>query len=195
MCVDWELKRVSKYGGYEANWDYWSQFVSPLTSRLPYMMLPGNHEATCDETPYTDYCPSNFANFTAYRYRVRMPYMESNASESQSMWYSFDYSLIHFIALDSESDFTNPPDIDLLHGASSIFPDITQNQTQWLQNDLARVNRTLTPYIVVGAHRSMYTSSASEQTASANLRAAFESLLIQYNVTLYLNGHIHSYVI
>ena len=34
---------------YESNWDLWQQWINPLTKNIPYMVLPGNHEATCAE--------------------------------------------------------------------------------------------------------------------------------------------------
>lgn len=34
---------------YESNWDLWQQWINPLTTKIPYMVLPGNHEATCAE--------------------------------------------------------------------------------------------------------------------------------------------------
>lgn len=34
---------------YESNWDLWQQWMNTLTTKVPYMVLPGNHEATCAE--------------------------------------------------------------------------------------------------------------------------------------------------
>jgi hypothetical protein len=34
---------------YESNWDLWQQWTNNLTTRVPYMVLPGNHEAACAE--------------------------------------------------------------------------------------------------------------------------------------------------
>ena len=34
---------------YESNWDLWQQWLSNITTKIPYMVLPGNHEATCSE--------------------------------------------------------------------------------------------------------------------------------------------------
>lgn len=34
---------------YEPNWDLWQQWMSTVTQYLPYMVNPGNHEATCAE--------------------------------------------------------------------------------------------------------------------------------------------------
>lgn len=34
---------------YESNWDLWQQWMNPIWSKVPYMVLPGNHEASCAE--------------------------------------------------------------------------------------------------------------------------------------------------
>lgn len=34
---------------YESNWDLWQQWTNPVTTKVPYMVLPGNHEASCAE--------------------------------------------------------------------------------------------------------------------------------------------------
>ena len=34
---------------YESNWDLWQQWMSTITAKVPYMVLPGNHEAACAE--------------------------------------------------------------------------------------------------------------------------------------------------
>lgn len=34
---------------YESNWDLWQQWTNPITTKVPYMVLPGNHEASCAE--------------------------------------------------------------------------------------------------------------------------------------------------
>lgn len=34
---------------YESNWDLWQQWIGSITTKIPYMVLPGNHEATCAE--------------------------------------------------------------------------------------------------------------------------------------------------
>ena len=32
---------------YERNWDIWQQWMNPITQFTPYMVIPGNHEASC----------------------------------------------------------------------------------------------------------------------------------------------------
>ena len=53
-------------------------------------------------------------------------------------YYSFNYGPIHFLELDTETPY---------------LPGSIQNQ--FVATDLAAVNRTLTPWIVVGMHRMM----------------------------------------
>lgn len=34
---------------YESNWDLWQQWMNNITTKVPYMVVPGNHEASCGE--------------------------------------------------------------------------------------------------------------------------------------------------
>jgi len=224
---------------YESNWDLWQQWMNNISSRVPYMVMAGNHEASCAEfdgpnnelTAYlnddesnatapestlTYYsCPPSQRNFTAYQHRFRMPGNETGGVEN--FWYSFDYGLAHFISLDGETDFAFSPEWPFLRdssGKNETLPTesqtfitdsgpfgaidssaITDNtayaQYQWLQTDLASIDRSKTPWIIAMSHRPMY----STQTASyqSDLRAAFQNLLLDAGVDLYLSGHIHWY--
>ena len=54
---------------YETNWDLWQNWMNPITSRVPYMTIPGNHEATCSERDgpnheLTAYMEHNMTNST-----------------------------------------------------------------------------------------------------------------------------------
>ncbi|KAJ6151267.1 hypothetical protein N7470_007861 [Penicillium chermesinum] len=117
---------------YESNWDLWQQWMTNVTKKIPYMVLPGNHEAACAEfdgpgnvlTAYlnddkanstaakdglTYYsCPPSQRNFTAYQHRFRMPGSETGGVGN--FWYSFDYGLAHFISIDGETDFAYSPE-------------------------------------------------------------------------------------
>jgi len=68
----------------------------------------------------------------------------------ENFWYSYDHGMAHFIQLDTETD--------LGHGLVGPDEGSPQNtgpfamrdaQLNWLQADLAAVNRTLTPWVVV----------------------------------------------
>ena len=131
---------------YESNWDLWQNWMNKIWTKVPYMTLPGNHEAACAEfdgpgnvlTSYlnndeintttaksglTYYsCPPSQRNFTAYQHRFRMPGKESGGVGN--MWYSFDYGLAHFISLDGETDFPYSPEYPFLRDltAGETFP-------------------------------------------------------------------------
>jgi Calcineurin-like phosphoesterase/Iron/zinc purple acid phosphatase-like protein C len=133
-----------------------------------------------------------------------------------NFWYSFDYGLAHFIALDSETDFPYSPEYPFLRDLSGNETASKESQTyitdsgpfgaidgnnwkvnsayqqiQWLEKDLAAVDRTKTPWIIAMSHRPMYSSmTASYQP---NVRNAFEPPLLQYSVDAYISGHIHWY--
>jgi acid phosphatase len=54
---------------YESNWDLWQQWMGDITTKIPYMVLPGNHEAACAEfdgpgNVLTSYLNDNKANTT-----------------------------------------------------------------------------------------------------------------------------------
>ena len=59
-------------------------------------------------------------------------------------------------------------------------------QRQWVLNDLQKVNRTKTPWLFVMGHRPMYSSDPG--TYMPPLRAAFESMFLEYKVDAYISG-------
>lgn len=71
--------------------------------------------------------------------------------------------------------------------------DFTQGSEQylWIKNDLTSVNRSLTPFIIVGAHRPMYCSGnyTSDYIMSLHLQEELEDLFYQTKVNLALWGH------
>ena len=69
-------------------------------------------------------------------------------------------------------------------------------QYEWLVNELNSVNRTITPWVLVEAHRPMYNEEDMPWNTKVGegMRKEFEDLLHQYNVDLYLAGHYHSYM-
>ena len=101
------------------------------------------------------------------------------------MWYSYDHGMVHFVSVDTETDIPNAPDAD--YPAGPFAP--SGQQLAWLRADLAAVNRTITPWVIVFGHRPYYTSGDS----CAPCQAAFEGIFNQYSVDLIMNGHFHVY--
>lgn len=217
---------------YESNWDLWQQWTNNLTTKIPYMVLPGNHEAACAEfdgpnnqlsaylnedkanstapkSTLTYYsCPPTQRNYTAYQHRFRMPGAETGGVSN--FWYSFDYGLAHFISLNGETDYPYSPEWPFVRDLTGNETAPRENQTfitdsgpfghidgswkikenyeqyQWFQKDLASVDRTKTPWVIVMSHRPMY--STEKSSYQANMRNAFEALMLEHGVDLYLSG-------
>merc|ERR1712070_587046 len=111
--------------------------MEPISSQRPYMVAPGNHEADCH-----DYgrllCDTRFDNFTAYNKRYRMPSQESGGV--QNMWYSFDYGSVHFITIDTETDFPGAPEEDGWLIKELFNTGHFGDQLAWLEADLKAAN-------------------------------------------------------
>ena len=154
------------------------QTMQPLTSLIPYMVLPGNHE--------------KFINYTQYIANFRMPVTPDN--EGSNYFYSFNSGRGHFIALSDEHIYDSSDWEQAKHIA-------------WLRKDLqiANSHRDKTPWVVVMAHRPLYCNvdySIDEQATQSNkdctFRAAYlkgliEDIFIEEKVDLFLQAHVHNY--
>jgi hypothetical protein len=83
-------------------------------------------------------------------------------------WYSFNYGRVHFVALDTESDYAT--------------------QAAWLDKDLA-ANKL--PWKVVYMHRPPY--SSGEHGSDTALRKKLAPVFERHGVQLVLAGHDHNY--
>jgi len=152
-------------------------------------------------------------NFTRYQHSFRMPGEETGGRTN--FWYSFDYGLGHFISLTSETDYPDSAEASFLAetGGKTDKPKISETyvtdsgpfgyikgdymdndsyeQIAWLKNDLKKVDRSKTPWVIAMAHRPMYSSQKSSY--QRHLRNAFEKIMIDGGVDMYLAGHIHWY--
>ena len=75
------------------------------------------------------------------------------------------------------------------------YADFTQSSAQfaWLKEDLAKIDRSKTPWVIGMWHTPWYTSNAHHpMTEGAEMRAAMEGLLLQYEVDVVFNGHVHA---
>jgi hypothetical protein len=67
-------------------------------------------------------------------------------------------------------------------------------QYNWLQADLANVNRTVTPWLVVEMHRPMYDTFLEDDANTVALQYEVEDLFYSNNVDLVISGHVHYYL-
>ncbi|KAI6020974.1 Metallo-dependent phosphatase-like protein [Pisolithus microcarpus] len=198
---------TSVVDGYNSLLEQYYDQMTPLTSSKAYMVGAGNHEANCDNGGTTDavhnityttsICTTGQTNFTGYINHFRMPSDESGGDGN--FWYSFDYGLAHFITLDSETDLPVGLQSPDEAGGSDAGGDngpfgYPNEQIQWLEQDLASVDRSKTPWIIIGLHRPWYIAAKNDSgDVCLACQQAFEPLFLKYNVDLYMQGHVHLY--
>ena len=157
------------------NGDTFLERIEPISSRIPYMTSPGNHEIQGAEGD-----PSHFAH---YRARFTMP--RSFAESGLRMWHSWELGPVHFISYSSEVFFSGSNETQ-------------KAQADWLRADLAAANkrRDSVPWVVAYGHRPMYCSNADgdDCTKSGSLtRAGLEDIFHKGGVDLVFEAHEHSY--
>ena len=177
---------------YENVYNGWMDWIENISDSSAYMVAVGNHESECHspaclaDKSYRD----ALRNFTAYNHRWAMPYRSSGGSSN--MWYSFNNGLVHFVSLNTETDF--PGAAEATHGDSGLLPaggfGADGEYLRWLEQDLriANESRGVRPWIIAGGHRPLY-----EAAIAREIQAAVEELFAKYKVDLYISGHEHSY--
>ncbi|XP_058095099.1 purple acid phosphatase 23 isoform X2 [Magnolia sinica] len=150
---------------YQPRWDGWGRFMEPLTSSVPMMVIEGNHEIE----PQVD-----GITFKSYLTRFAVPSQESGSNSN--FYYSFDAAGVHFIMLGAYVDYNS-----------------TGAQHAWLKDDLLRVDRKVTPWLVAAWHPPWYNSYSSHYQEFECMRQEMEALLYQYGVDIVFSGHVHAY--
>ncbi|KAJ3499061.1 hypothetical protein NLG97_g646 [Lecanicillium saksenae] len=208
---DWVLKPKNLFDGKNAFQAILEQFygqLAPVSSRKPYIVSPGNHEAACQEIPHTSWtCPAGQKNFTDFmtRFTGNMPsaftstskadQAKVNANKAQQLakppfWFSFEYGMAHIVMINTETDFPSAPDgPDGSAGLNSGPFGNPEQQLAFLEADLASVDRTVTPWVIVAGHRPWYTTGDGP---CKPCQAAFEPLFYKYGVDLGVFGHVHN---
>ncbi|KAK3445123.1 hypothetical protein EUGRSUZ_B02787 [Eucalyptus grandis] len=149
---------------------YANQFMEPLTSRMPMMVIEDNHEIE----PQVD-----GITFQSYLTRFAIPSEESHSNSS--FYYSFNAGGIHFIMLGAYVDYNT-----------------TGTQYSWLMDDLHRVNRSLTPWVVAAWHPPWYNSYNSHYQEFECMRQEMEALLINtksISCSMAMMNRVYSYTL
>ncbi|KAL9441561.1 hypothetical protein AB3S75_020124 [Citrus x aurantiifolia] len=155
------------YADYmQHRWDTFGELVQPLASARPWMVTQGNHEK--------ESIPLIMDAFQSYNARWKMPFEESGSNSN--LYYSFDVAGAHLIMLGSYADY-----------------DEYSDQYRWLKDDLSKVDRKKTPWLLVLLHVPWYNSNEAHQGEGDGMMAVMEPLLYAASVDLVLAGHVHAY--
>lgn len=161
---------ISYADGFEPHWDNFFNKIQPIASRVPYMVCPGNHEF--------------WYNFSAFKHRFDMPGVSSRGGSGDNMFYSWSLGPVYFISMNSETAVDTA--------------DISHKQQLWLAAELAALDRTVFPWVIVYHHRPLYCSNSGQSCTRPDsfgvlLRAQVEALYLKYKVDLVITGHVHDY--
>jgi 3',5'-cyclic AMP phosphodiesterase CpdA len=66
-------------------------------------------------------------------------------------------------------------------------------QYRWLQNELASVDRSTTPWLIVLMHSPWYNSNEHHYMEGETMRVQFESWFVKAKVDIVFAGHVHAY--
>jgi hypothetical protein len=172
--------------------------MEPLFRSTPLHVAAGNHEIECDNVTHQAFV--QYEHYFHNPNRIGPPEMEpisdnylnnvlnhSCSTPSEFLghydygnsFYAFRYGLVQMIVLNSYTDSTP--------GSA---------QYEWLESELGRVDRTVTPWLVVSFHAPIYNTFSNHinETPAILMQEAMEPLFVQYNVNLIISGHVHAYM-
>lgn len=176
----WLLLGDNAYNsGYDN--EYQTAFFDYYPNMLKKTVLwpsPGNHDYANNATRQDDHAVPYYDIFSLPKNAEA-----GGVASTKEEYYSYDYSNIHFISLDSYGEESN-----LYRLYDTLSP-----QVVWLKQDLAANTKKWT---IVYWHHPPYTMGSHNSDTEAELvsmRENFIRILERYKVDLILCGHSHSY--
>jgi len=157
-----------EYNDVGIRWDSWGRFVEKSTAYQPWIWTAGNHEI--DYMPYM----GEVTPFKSFLSRYTTPYTASKSTNP--LWYAVRRASAHIIVLSSYSPFVK------------YTP-----QWMWLREELKKVNREKTPWLIVLMHVPLYNSNEAHFTEGESMRVVFEKWFVKYKVDMIFAGHVHAY--
>jgi len=162
--------------GNAQRWDQFFYQIEPSAKTIPWMVSIGNHDYDYYNQPFQPSW-SNYGGDSGgecgipYTHRFHMP-------NNNQYWWSLNYGNVHFLIWSAEHDFTRGSE-----------------QWKWMMNDLNSVDRSVTPFVIVGGHRPMYCSENynSDLIMSLHIQEELEDLFYTFKVDLAIWGHYHAY--
>lgn len=184
---------------YEKTYNGFMNWIEDLAATKPYMVSPGNHESECHGL----WCSvtglwnkdNHLGNFSAFNTRWHMPSPESKGHPRNNMWFSWNWGPVHFISINSETDWDGAEERDTGDSGNKRMPaghfGAPGEYLAWLEADLkaaAKVKEDALKggagqrWIVAGGHRPW-----------KGIKGAHTDLFAKYGVDMYFAGHTHSY--
>ncbi|MBA0751401.1 hypothetical protein Gogos_000329 [Gossypium gossypioides] len=164
-----DLSYADNYPNHDnVRWDTWGRFTERVVAYQPWIWTAGNHEL--------DFAPEigETEPFKPYMHRYHVPYQASNSTAP--FWYSIKRASAYIIVLSSYSAY------------GKYTP-----QYKWLEEELPKVNRSETPWLIVLMHSPWYNSYNYHYMEGETMRVMYEPWFVQYKVDVVFAGHVHAY--
>lgn len=179
---------------YQPRWDSVGRLTQDIWSSIPLTCIGGNHEIESQAQNNNITNVSFNARYpmprdpsvintspndvSLYWDQALLPTMgkflppeQSDSVVTNNTWYSIDVGPVHIIMLTNYVPYGN-----------------TSAQYKWLEQDLANVNRTATPWVIVSFHAAIYHTYVNHYKENDEMRMMMEPLWFKYGVDIIANG-------
>ncbi|KAG6551525.1 hypothetical protein Mapa_006948 [Marchantia paleacea] len=163
--------------GYLAQWDQFTEQISNITKRVPYMVSVGNHERDWPNSgSFYKAIDSGGECGVPTSTTFNMP-----AVNTDKFWYKADWGMFRFCVANSEMDWRQGSE-----------------QYKFLEDCFASVDRQKQPWLIFAAHRILAYSSTEEYELLGSFsepmsRENLQPLWQKYKVDIGFYGHVHNY--
>ena len=156
-------------------WKYALDSSRDVYASLPQVISAGNHDNKIF-APSEGYIPSSM-NVNASNYSALDLHFNNVQAKDNKNYYSFDYSGVHFVVLDT-NDITENDNLSF-------------EQIEWLIEDL---KKNVDNPVVVAMHKGIYSAGPHRNDPEiVNMRKVLSKIFNEYKVELVLQGHDHVY--
>jgi predicted phosphodiesterase len=176
-------------------WDKWFDLLDqfPVFREVSLQVAAGNHDVDITE--------KSGEIFTAYENRFRMPAIQPAIRKPVKGGGSLTKFLSH-VPYPLDYDYGNAyyaytygPSRHLILSSYSNF-DPGSKQYTWLVDELEKVDRSITPWLIVIMHVPIYNTFEEHRhdVQHTKGREILEPLFVKYHVNIVVSGHVHAYM-
>ncbi|OQR88987.1 hypothetical protein ACHHYP_06532 [Achlya hypogyna] len=168
--------------GFHEDWDKWLNATQPLFSKVPLLGINGNHEVIQGSGVSYDKPDCLQEMYTAYSNRITTP-ISDEANKDHRTWYSKKIGNIHAVFLDDYTGILGDNNI-----GSEYWLAHRDQQLDWLKKELASVDRSQTPYVIVFKHNPYYNTWSNHQCQCSPVKFQIDDVESCWKGNYYTNS-------
>ena len=192
-------KTANYFTSYQPYWDTFARMNQPLMSKIPTLLVGGNHE-------FESLVLRNNLSHLSFNARYPMPrdknvvntdpnniqqYWDQTPLPGYTQWYPTDVSNK---AVTNNTYFsTDMGPVHLVALSTYAPPGENAEMYKWFVNDMESLDRSKTKWIIVMFHAPFYSTLVEHYKEVLEFQQYFEPLFLKYKVDFVFNGHAHGY--